>query len=314
MARPDLGKKWNYVIDVIMDGCDAPFTAYAQAAFPAALRAAFSYYCPDPVEMFTGYVRPGTPFKGRRKGSHGRGTRSGDKGNKFWRRFKKVFGFDPNEWVAKRMPFAEDMERREVPGGSRYMWAAYGAIERFNNWMFIYQLTENFFYDWMAGVAATTYCQNQRAAVFLGRTERDAHFALLPETPAIIEEVLKQRKVSFSGGNSLRPQVRKYNVGFSVGKITPWIPEADISQVRLIIKIDGREVAAQNLEGDGSNQMAFTFETQSGLIQFFWAGPFSFWADDVNFNVYGYEDIPETQPMDWCGKLADDVINWANRS
>lgn len=312
MDRYPLGKKINYVIDVWMDGCDAPLTAYAQTAFPSALRSAASYYCPDPVQMFTGYVRPGTPLKGRRKGGHGAGSRSGSGGNKFWRRFKKAYGFDPNEWLAKRMPFAEEMEGRKVPGGARYGWAMFGGIERFNNWMFMYELTENFFYEWAAGMAATQYCQHQRAASFLGRSARQAHFALLDRTPCIIEEVIKARKVSFVGGNGVSPSVRRFQASMSVGSITPWIEDADISQVKLIVAIAGMPPMEQHLDGDGKAQMAFDMSNDGGSVFFFLAGPFSYWADDIQFTVFGYEDVPETEPSDWCSKLADTAINWAS--
>lgn len=311
MDRYPLGKKMNYVIDVIMDGCDAPFTAYAQTAFPAALRAVATYYCPDPVQMFTGYVRPGAPFKGRRKGGHGAGSRSASKGNKFWRAFKKAYGFDPSEWLAKKMPFAEEMEGRKVPGGARFGWAAFGALERFNNWMMLYELTENFFYEWAAGVAETPYCQHQRAAVFFAESPRQAHFALLDATPCVIENVMKQRKVSFHGGNLVVPMVRRFQASMSVGAIVPWIDGGDISQCELIVAIDGKPWHRQSLEGDGSMQMSFEMSNDGGSVAFLLAGPFSFWADNVQFSVYGYEDIPETRPMNWCGDLADRAINWS---
>lgn len=311
MNRYPLGKKINYVIDVIMDGCDAPFTAYAQTAFPAALRAVATYYCPDPVQMFTGYVRPGTPFKGRRKGGHGAGSRSASKGNKFWRGFKKTYGFDPSEWMAKKMPFAEEMEGRQVPGGARYGWAMYGAIERFNNWMFMYELTENFFYEWAAGMAETPYCQHQRAAVFFGRSAEQVHFGILHRTPVVIEEVLKQRKTHFVGGNLVGVGVRRFQASMSVGRIEPWGPGLDPSQCQLIVHINGKPEHVQNLEGDGSLQMSFDMGSDGGSVAFLFGGPFSFTAYDVEFSVYGYEDVPETRPMDWCGDLAQKAINWA---
>lgn len=309
-----VGEKYNYVYEVIMDGCDAPLTAIAATALPAALRAVATYYCPDPVQMFTGYVRPGTPFKGRRKGGHAAGSRSGSKGNKYWRGFKKAFGFDPNEWLAKKMPFAEDMEGRRVPGGARYGWAFFGGIERFNNWMFMYELTENFFYQWAAGIAETQYCQNQRAAVFFGSSERQAHFGPLGETPCVIETVHKQRKVSFIGGNVVAPLTRRFQASMSVGSIVPWIDDGDITQVKLIVKIEGQPPLEQHLDGDGKAQMAWTMQNDGGYVAFFLGGPFSYWANDVQFSVYGYEDVPETRPMDWCGKLADQAINWATRT
>lgn len=314
MDRYPLGKKVNYVIDVVMDGCDWPLTAMAATALPAALRAAATYYCPDPIQMFTGYVRPGTPFKGRRKGGHGAGSRAATARNKFWRRFKKIYGFDPSEWLAKKMPFAEDMETRRVPNGAKYGWAFYGAIERFNNWMFMYELTENFFYEWAAGMAETQYCQHQRSAVFLGRSARQAHFAIAGQTPCVINEVLKARKVTFNGGNGCGPLVRRFMVNFSVGKIVPWGEGHDISQCELIVNIGGMPPIRQNLDGDGSAQMAFGMSQDGGFVTFELGGPFSYWADDVEFSVYGYEDIPETRPMDWCGRLADKGINWATRT
>lgn len=314
MNRYPLGKKLNYVIDVVMDGCDAPLTAYARTAFPAALRAAATYYCPDPVQMFTGYVRPGTPFKGRRKGGHAAGSRSASKGNKFWRGFKKAYGFDPSEWLAKKMPFAEEMETRRVPGGAMYGWAMFGAIQRFNNWMFMYELTENFFYEWAAGMAQTQYCQEQRAAVFLGTSESQTHFALLEQTPCVILNVIKARKVWSSGGNVIGTDVRSFSASMSVGSIEPWVPGADISQCELVVAINNKPVHSQRLEGDGRNQMAIDFTTQGGSVAFFLKGPFSFNAYDVEFHLYGRPDVPPVQPMDWCGKLADQAINWATRT
>lgn len=312
MDRYPLGKKINYVIDVVMDGCDAPLTVIAQTAFPAAMRAVATYYCPDPVQMFTGYVRPGSPLKGKRKGDHGRGTRSDSKKKTIWSRFKKIYGFDPSEWAAKKMPFADEMEGREVPGGARYGWAFFGAIERFNNWMFMYELTENFFYEWAAGVAATEYCQHQRSASFFGRSEQQGHFALLDATPCVISEVLKIRKVSYSGGNGLTPQVRRFQAMMSVGRISPWAPGQDISQCELIIQVSGQPPTVQKLQGDGTAQASFAMSQDGGSVFFYLAGPFSYFAYDVEFSVFGYEDLPEPRPADWCAKLADRAMNWAD--
>jgi len=311
MDRYPLGKKLNYIIDVVMDGCDAPLTVMARTALPAALRAAASWYCLDPVQMFTGYVRPGTPFKGRRKGGHGYGSRAASKGNKFWRGFKKAFGFDPSEWLAKRMPFAEDMEGRRVPSGAQFGWAFYGQIERFNNWMFMYEVTETFFYEWAAGIAETQYCQHQRAAVFFGRSERQGHFGILGTTPCVINEVLKQRKVLFIGGNGFTPQVRRYRVQFSVGKITRWDGNPDVSGAELVIEVSNQPPIRQALSGDGTAQMVEFMSNMGGSVSFYTAGDFSYWAEDVEFSCYGYEDVPDTRPLDYCAKLANDAINWA---
>lgn len=312
MNRYPLGKKLNYVIDVFLDGCDWPLTAVATSAFPAALHAALSWYCPDPVEIFTGWVRPGSPFKQRRGGTHGRGAHGSEKGNKFWRRFKKAFGFDPNEWLAKKMPFSDEMEGRQVPQGAHYMWSFFGQIQRFQNFMFMYNVTENFFYEWQAGIASTQYCQHARSASFFGRSERQGHFGPAGIDACVISEALKSRKVHFAGGNGFTPLVPKFQAGFSVGKITRWDGNPDVSGCKLRILISGFPPFVQDLKGDGTDQMAFAVSNQGGSVSFEFEGPFSFWADDIEFFCYGYENVPEIRPEGWCNKLADKAINWAN--
>lgn len=314
MVNPWLGKKQNYILDVFMDGCDWPLTAMAESALPAAMHAALTWYCPDPVEIFTGWVRPGSPIKGVRSGSHARGSDSHRKGSKFWRRFKKVYGFDPNDWIAKRMPFAQDMEGRSVPGGARYGWAAFGGIQRFQNWMFMHNIVEDFFYEMQAGIASTDYCQAARASVFFARSERQAHFGPAGTTACVINEVLKQRKVSFVGGNGCTPQTPKYMAMFSVGKITKWNGDPDVSGCKLKMVFSNQPDIEQDLVGDGTDQACFGYNPNGGHVGFEFTGPYSFWADDCLFSVVGHENIPSIRPEGWCNKLAQDAINWANQS
>jgi len=309
--RYPLGKKLNYVIDVFMDGCDWPLTAVAQSAAPAALHAALNWYCPDPVEIFTGWVRPGSPFKQRRGGSHGRGAHGDKHGNKFWRRFKKAFGFDPNEWLAKKMPMADEMEGRSVPGGAHYMWAAFNQIQRFQNFMFMYHVAEEFFYEWQSGIASTTYCQAQRAASFFGHSDMQGHFAPAGASACVINEVLKSRKVAFQGGNGFTPLVPRFQCGFSVGKVTRWDGDPDVTSCKLRINIEGYPPFIQALDGDGTKQMAYAISTTGGSVSFELEGPYSFWAEDVEFFCYGYADVPEIRPEGWCNDLAKKAINWA---
>lgn len=311
MARPDLGKKLNYVVDFWSDGCDGPLTVYFEAAYPALLHAALSYYCPDPVNIFTGWARPATLPKGLRSGSHARGARSAAKRKGFWSRFRKVFGFQPDEWLAKKMPFADEMEGRQVPGGVNWMWAGYGAIERFNNFMFMYAIAEDFLYEFSAGVARSVYCQNQQAAVFLGKSDRISHFALLDETPAVINDVLKQRRVFWNGGNGLMPDTPTFNANFSCGKISRWDGGSDISSCRLVMRMpDGQRVVMPVSEA-GVNVMVHGKTTVPGMVFFFFEGDHSFFADDCQFSVFGYQGVPSIRPEGWCNDVVEGAINWS---
>lgn len=313
-SRPwrDPDRKWNYALDVFFDTCDAPYTAYIEAAFPAAIKAAASWYCLDPVQMFTGFVRPGTPLKGTRKGSHGRGTRHSEKGNKFWRGFKKAFNFDPNEWLAKKMPFSEDMEGRQVPGGAKWMWQGYSQWERFNNFMFMYTIVEDFFYDVALGVAQSPYCQDQRAASFAGYSERQEHFGVGHITACIIEEVRKARFVGFIGGNGVSCDYPVYTVGFSIGKAERWDGGSDFSDCYLRLNPpDGPSVRSPIADGGGSCAVA-TNVIGGGVTTFETEGPFSFDVIDVEFFLHANEQVPRRAPRDWCEKLADQAINWAD--
>lgn len=311
MARPDLGKKWNYVVDFWADGCDGPLSVYFEAAYPAILRAALSYYCPDPVQIFTGWARPSGLPKGLRTGSHGRGTRSSAKKGGFWRRFRKVFGFHPDEWLAKKMPFADDMAGRQVPNGAQWMWSAYGAIERFNNYMFMYAIVEDFFYEWSAGVARSVYCQNQQAAVLVGRSDRQGHFALRGQSPCLIGEIDKLRNVMFQGGNGCRPNVAKYHAMFSCKKLTRWDNNPDTSVCKLVVLLpDGQRVEMTGADGhEGGMTVGIT--SVAGPVSFVLEGDYSFWADDIEFLVFGNQPVPAIRPEGWCNKLVDGAINWA---
>lgn len=307
----DPNHKFNYIIDVMWDTCDAPYTAYLEAAWPAAIKAAASWYCLDPVQIFTGFVRPGGPAKGNRKGSHGRGTRHSEKGNKFWRRFKKVYNFDPNEWLAKKMPFADDMEGRQVPNGAKWMWQGYNQFERFQNFMFMYTLAEDFFYDVALGVAQSQYCQDQRSASFAGYSERQEHFGIGRVTACIIEEVRKARFVGFIGGNGVTCSYPVVTVMFSIGKAERWDGKTDFSDCFIRInRPDGPPVESPIGDGGGASAVAVT-SIGGGTFTFETVGPFSFDAIDCEFAVHANEQVPKRAPRDWCEKAAQDAINWA---
>lgn len=311
MARPDLGKKFNYVLDVFMDTCDAPITAYFEAAYPALLRASLSYYCLDPVQIFTGYVRPVGPLKGTRGSGHGRGSSGQGKSKGFWGAFKKGFNFDPNDWVSKQMPFSEDMAGRQVPNGTFWWWSAYGQIERFQNFMFMYTLIEDIFYETAMGVAKTDYCENQRTAVFQGYSESQGHFGLLQRTPCVINEVQKNRFCHFAGGNGVGTPWGPANASISASRIERWDGNPDTSQCRFVIIRPDAPEDKQGFPNGGENVAAYSRVANSGMISFETEGPYSFTAYDVQFSVTARPHEPNRRSRDWCNKLADAAINWA---
>ena len=311
MARPDLGKKMNYIVDFWADGCDGPLTVYLQAAYPAAIHAALSYYCPDPVNIFTGWARPAGLPKGVRSGSHARGARSAAKGRGFWARFRKVFGFQPDQWLAKRMPFADDMEGRQVPNGVHWMWSGYGVIERFNHFMFMYGLVEDFFYEWSAGVARSTYCQSQQAASFQGYSEEDVHFGIVGHTASIPEDIQKNRRCIVVG-NNVRPMTSTFSAAFSCGRIERWDGNPDTSQCSLdvVFHPSGARVTTA-IPPNGERVLSFGTTAHDKSVSFEFSGPHSFWAYDLQYSVWGFPDVPVIRPAGWCNELVNDAINWA---
>lgn len=310
MARPDLGKKWNYVVDVFFDTCDAPFTAYFKAAYPALLRASLSYYCLDPVQIFTGYVRPGGPLKGTRGSGHGRGSNGQGKSKGFWGKFKKVYGFDPNDWVSKNLPFNEDMNGRKVPGGAEWGWQGYNQFERFQNFMFMYMLVEDIFYETALGIAKTDYCENQRAAVFQGYSASQGNFGLLDRTPCVINEELKNRYCHFAGGNGVGAPWGPATASISCGRIERWDGNPDTSQCKLHILRPGDTEVTQAFPDGGKDAAAYGRIVNSGFVSFEMSGP-SYTAYDVQFSVFAKEKVPKRQSRDWCSNLADEALNWA---
>ena len=312
MARPDLGKKMNYVVDFWADGCDGPLTVYLEAAYPAVMHAALSYYCPDPVNIFTGWARPAGLPKGVRSGSHARGARSAAKGRGFWARFRKVFGFQPDEWLAKKMPFADDMAGRQVPNGVNWMWSGYGAIERFNHFMFMYSLAEDFLYEFSAGVARSVYCQNQQASVFQGVTADQYHFGILPRTPVVIDDVQKIRRC-FHAANNVRPMTKTFSAALSCGRLERADGNPDTSQCGLdvIFMPTGRRISTKIPPGT-QRPMSYALTAADTSVSFELTGPHAFWVYDLQVSVWGKPDVPEIRPAGWCNDLVNAAINWSD--
>lgn len=314
MARPDLGKKWNYVMDVFMDSCDAPLTAYFEAAYPAVLHAGLSYYCLDPVQIFTGYVRPAGPFKLTKGSGHGRGSVGAGKSKGFWGAFKKAFAFDPNDWVSKNLPDQQDMAGRQVPDGARWGWSGYGMAENFQNMMFMYSLVENIFYETAFGVASSPYCQNQRASVFQGYSPTQGHIPLLPVTPCVINEVQKARGVSFQGGNGVRTNTKNAHAMVSCSRIERWDGLPDTSGCWLRIVTPTGAPVTQSMPNGGVNSAAYANVRDEGYVYFEMGGDVGFTAYDVQFSVFGNRVEPTHQPADWCNEAFNKAINWVDGS
>lgn len=311
MTNAIFSKKVNYAKDVFMDGCDAPLTVWFEAAAPAALHASLSWYCLDPVQMFTGYVRPVGPLKGKRGGGHGRGSKSKGKKSRGWAAFKRGFGFDPSEWAAKQMPFQQDLAGRSVSNGVNYMWAGFGQLERFNNIMFMYTVTETFFWEIALGVANSEYCQNQRASSFLGHSTRQGHFSLAGTSACVIEEIVKSRNISYAAGNGVGVNAPRCTAMFSCGSWISWDGETDpFDSGIMIITGDGPPVRAPLPKGGGPVAVS-AYTREGGFVAFELYGNINFWVYDIQFLVFGKSVEPDNYPEGWCNKLADKAINWA---
>lgn len=205
MRHPKGNDKINYIIDFFMDICDAPFQVYMSSLWPALMEALITYYELDMVQIFTRYVKPPGIYQAKRGAPHSKGDRKRGK-PRTWRRYWGSFSnFDPNNSVADLAPHGGEWHDRQITPGVRFLWTMYDIEQRVMYWIMVYEITEQFFYKWMSGVANSRYCREQYRPWVMGVFQTDAHFAGSGPTGVIIEEVVKARNgatMSGSGGSA----------------------------------------------------------------------------------------------------------------
>lgn len=189
----------NFLITFWSDPCDAPFTVYLEALYPALFKLFFEYLAIDPKQI----VR--TRFKSSFKLARGRTYRKGRvgrKSNKF-RWFKKVgrvLNFDHNEILGKKLWGWEEKEATKLTAKSTTLFIAEGVLNRLVYWMWIVSLVHDFLINWTSLMINTKYCQAKFDAVLLAEGPDQGQNPLFGWTGLLFWTIKKQRgHVSWNG-------------------------------------------------------------------------------------------------------------------
>lgn len=286
--------KINYIINFVMDWCDAPLTVWLRCLFPALIEAFLTYYAFDPVQIFTGWVRPSGALKPLRGVSHRpRGPKGG--GKRTWlKKLGAISGWDPWDDVGKSLPFRDGLALREVPPGAIALWNVYDIIERYQYWIMVYEIVEQGLYRTMSGVAESEYCREQYRPSGLTRKDLDFNIAVLDRSPLVIGEILKSRHMSYIGGNLMAPMGFGSSAYLSAKMLTSGGlgPGAHGQRVTLVHQ-SGLVVPGSEFTGPGSSSVAAGAYNGPGGWWAYSEGPGIYSMENIEFNVLGMQNYIE---------------------
>lgn len=286
--------KINYVLNFWMDMCDAPYSLYLRTLYPALMEAVWTYYKPDLVQIFTAYVRPLGMYKTARGGPHGGGNRK-RKNTKAWNRYwRKFTNFDPSNKLGRWLPFDPDWRVRSPTRGVITLWNLYDVEQRVAYWIMIYEVVEQFFYNWANGVANSYYCQQQYRPWLFATSADDGNLGVLPETPIVIETVVKARHVGFVGGNAVSVLGRGSSCIFQATMVNDAGAPPDEGPQFIRIKHEsGIVVDSDAFTGNGSTVVVSAAAPTFGIWTFWVAGPRNFQIGDLEMTVIGHQNYIE---------------------
>lgn len=293
MARhPDLDSKINVLLEFWTDPCDAPFTIYARALYPAVLKAFVSYYALDLLQIFVGFAKPHQALKMKRSGPHGKGKQKRG-GKRTWsRRWRKWLSFDPYDSLGRVLGAPFDHAGRQISPGVATLWNIYDLEQRIVYKIMVLGIVFDFFYDWAAGVMNSTYCQTQYMSIGMGRQPAQGAQGILDFWPIGWGEVLKERNgaiISGPGGRTPYP----FQTAVYTGEVV--IANPTEGPVQAVLKHqNGQEIASQQISYPGG-----VFALQLNIAE---VGSYScgsrgqgFWLmKDCEFTVWAFP--PEIPP------------------
>jgi hypothetical protein len=217
----DFADRVNYVTRFLADPCDAPFTVYVETAKAPLVKALLTYFAIDPKQIAIAAMRPSKGMWMWRRHPK-RGTVTGgwyQSGRKAIKPLRPWLTLDPNEFLAKLLPGAQEFRGRQVTAGVASLWVFEGVIERVFNWIMIMELTSQFAYEWASAVQRTRYCQTQPLDVLLVTGGGNVVINIVEWNPMGFSDIQKERgNVSwsiFAGGINARS-------GFILGQCRIW--------------------------------------------------------------------------------------------
>lgn len=148
-GTPTYGQKFQSIVYIWENPCNASWFVYFETAIPALGRAIVELVTPTMLDVVRGYFRP----KNLKTGRHKRRKRRGRKRRR---------GIpDTSEVIAKNIPRQSDVAKRGVKDGVKNLWRIDGAIQRVFWYWLIAEVTLDFFMNWHTGIMKTEYCEKQ---------------------------------------------------------------------------------------------------------------------------------------------------------
>jgi len=211
---PDIDERIDFVLEFLIDGCDAPITVWMSKFWPAFSQLVLEWYAIDIKNIFTAFLRPGLfAIEGRSSRHWGAGDKGkrGKKGG--W--VTKAITFDPSEWIGKMIGGGEEVRARALPPGAAWMWIFEGTIERFLFYCMVLDLVTNFSYRWASSMVETKYCQAAQDAVFLGEVRDIPMLGIFGWSPVGALFPRKMRNISFFNGFGVAQTVGMGHISFT---------------------------------------------------------------------------------------------------
>lgn len=143
---PNLLQKLNFIVDFIIDPCDAPLMVYLELAVEPAGQLALGLVGLDPVDIVKNIHQPKNLKACRKARARPGGRRAG----KSW--------IDFDELVADMVKGEKKLPPLQWDGKKATFLGFAGAVERLAwNW-YVASLVTDSVYDWMSAVYQTKYC------------------------------------------------------------------------------------------------------------------------------------------------------------
>lgn len=219
---PNIIDKINYIIEFLVDPCDAPLTVYARWALPAALDLMLDYLVFQPDEIIIQSFRTSTAPRRQRSGRKGgRGLKASR--SKFRRYLGRVADFDPNEQLGKKLGRQTKLSAA-LRGPSAALWVFHGVLQRTLFFLFLAELAVDFFYNWFSLMTLHGYCDAQGKTVLLTGGDTLVINPIVPESPVNMPLIEKIRgAISWNGfGAAFTGKHATISIG---GSFSPYIPE-----------------------------------------------------------------------------------------
>jgi hypothetical protein len=195
---PNWLDKVNFIIETMLDPCDAPMTVYVTTLWPGAIDMFVSYYEVDFSNILVNlyrwrYIVPRT--RTTRKGRKGR--KNNKKG---WRRVLQRFvDFDQDDWISRKIERFSRLPKRQASTTFAKLLIVEGVVERVNFWFFMVGLVTDFLYSWSSLLRKSIYCQAQGDNVLLADGPDQTRIGITGWHGLNLSNVRKQRgKVSWN--------------------------------------------------------------------------------------------------------------------